>query len=140
MGQFTGERERSSILEPIAQFNLQKHVVLHGPLWGEELDAIFNLANFAIGSLGRHRSGIQVIKTLKNREYAARGIPFIYSESDADFDSKPYVLKASPDESAIDITKILEFLKKEKFDPSCIRNSILDLSWAEQMNKVLQAI
>jgi hypothetical protein len=127
-------------LEPIAQFNLQKNVVLHGPLWGEELDAIFNRADFAIGSLGRHRSGIQVIKTLKNREYAARGIPFIYSESDADFDGQPYVLKASPDESAIDITKILEFLKKEKFDPACIRNSILDLSWAEQMNKVLQAI
>lgn len=140
VGQFSGERERSSILEPIAQFNLQKNVVLHGPLWGEELDAIFNRADFAIGSLGRHRSGIQVIKTLKNREYAARGIPFIYSESDADFDGQPYVLKASPDESAIDITKILEFLKKEKFDPACIRNSILDLSWAEQMNKVLQAI
>jgi len=140
VGQFSGERERSSILEPIAQFNLQQHVVLHGPLWGGELDAIFNLADFAIGSLGRHRSGIQVIKTLKNREYAARGIPFIYSESDADFDGRPYVLKASPDESAIDIAKILEFLKKEKFDPACIRNSILDLSWAEQMNKVLQAI
>ncbi|GAA0884306.1 glycosyltransferase family 4 protein [Sphingobacterium siyangense subsp. cladoniae] len=140
VGQFSGERERSSILEPIAEFNLQQNVVLHGPLWGEELDAMFNLADFAIGSLGRHRSGIQVIKTLKNREYAARGIPFIYSESDADFDGQPYVLKASPDESAIDITKILEFLKKEKFDPACIRNSILDLSWAEQMNKVLQTI
>ncbi|MDR6733709.1 glycosyltransferase family 4 protein [Sphingobacterium sp. 2149] len=140
VGRFSGERERSSILEPITQFNLQQEVVLHGPLWGDELDAMFNLADFAIGSLGRHRSGIQVIKTLKNREYAARGIPFIYSETDADFDGRPYVIKAGPDESAINITKILEFLKKEKFDPACIRNSILDLSWAEQMNKVLQAI
>ncbi|WP_293879698.1 hypothetical protein [Sphingobacterium sp. UBA1498] len=140
IGRFSSELERTSILDPIMDFNLQQHVVLHGPLWGDELDAMFNLADFAIGSLGRHRSGIQVIKTLKNREYAARGIPFIYSESDADFDCQPYVLKASPDESAIDITKILEFLKREKFSPTCIRNSILDLSWGEQMNKVLQEI
>lgn len=38
----------------------------------EELDELFNEADFAIGSLARHRSGIDKIKTLKNREYAAR--------------------------------------------------------------------
>ncbi len=36
-----------------------------------------------IASLGRHRNGITRIKTLKNREYAARGIPFVYSERTA---------------------------------------------------------
>ncbi|MEG2480028.1 MAG: hypothetical protein RSA50_07120, partial [Mucinivorans sp.] len=43
-------------------------------------DDLFEQADIAIGSLARHRSGITTIKTLKNREYAARGIPFIYSE------------------------------------------------------------
>ncbi len=33
------------------------------------------------------------IKTLKNREYAARGIPFIYSEIDDDFENMPYIIK-----------------------------------------------
>ena len=47
---------------------------------GEELNELFNRADFAIGSLGRHRSGIYNIKTLKNREYAARGLAFMYSE------------------------------------------------------------
>lgn len=47
-----------------------------------------------IASLGRHRNGITRIKTLKNREYAARGIPFVYSENDSDFDGMPYVMKA----------------------------------------------
>ena len=68
---------------------------------GKELDELFDLADFAIGSLARHRSHIDKIKTLKNREYAARGIPFIYSETDEDFDRMPYILKAPADESAI---------------------------------------
>ncbi|WP_312339740.1 hypothetical protein [Sphingobacterium sp.] len=140
VGQFSGERERIAITEPIEFYGLQPNVILHGPLWGEDLDAIFDLADFAIGSLGRHRSGIQVIKTLKNREYAARGIPFIYSESDADFDIQPYIVKASPDESPIDIAQILDFLENEKFDPLRIRTSILYLSWAEQMKRLLQEI
>mgnify|MGYP000644641746 CR=1 FL=1 len=42
---------------------------------------MFEQADFAIGSLGRHRSGITHIKTLKNREYAARGLAFTYSET-----------------------------------------------------------
>lgn len=66
---------------------------------------MFNQCDFGIGSLGRHRSGIDKIKTLKNREYAARGIPFIYSETDEDFEQMPYVLKAPADESPIDIKK-----------------------------------
>ena len=58
---------------------------------GKELDELFDLADFAIGSLARHRSHIDKIKTLKNREYAARGIPFIYSETDEDFDRMPSI-------------------------------------------------
>ena len=54
-----------------------------------------------IGSLARHRSGIDKIKTLKNREYAARGIPFVYSETDDDFEHQPYILKAAPDDSPL---------------------------------------
>ena len=47
----------------IDQYGLQKHVVFHGQLFGEELDKVFNQSCFAIGSLARHRSGITVIKT-----------------------------------------------------------------------------
>ena len=104
------------------------------------MDAMFNLADFAIGSLGRHRSGIQVIKTLKNREYAARGIPFIYSETDSDFDDMPYVLKAPADESPIDIYRIIDFYRHITLSPQQIRNSIDNLSWENQMRKVIEAV
>lgn len=139
VGELSGERERKEVLGPIQQYGLQDQVILHGALWGQALDALFDQADFAIGSLGRHRTGIDVIRTLKNREYAARGIPFIYSESDPDFDHRPYIIKAKPDESPIAIQQILDFLQTNPLSPAAIRASVQELSWKGQMNKVLQS-
>ena len=94
-------------------------------------------ADFAIGSLARHRSGIDKIKTLKNREYAARGIPFAYSETDEDFDKMPYILKVPADESPIDIHRLIRFYMELDLSPRKIRDSIKNLSWKEQMMKVI---
>ena len=123
--------------ELITQYGIQNFIVFHGQLFGEELNRVFNQCCFAIGSLARHRSGISVIKTLKNREYATRGLPFIYSEQDSDFDDRPYVLKAAPDESPIDISQILDFIDNHHIDPSSIRQSVENLSWKVQMKRVL---
>ena len=54
---------------PIHTYGLSPYVILHGAKHGKELDVLFEKADFAVGSLARHRSGIQNIKTLKNREY-----------------------------------------------------------------------
>ena len=78
----------------IDKYGIHDKVIFHGTLFGDELTQVFNQCQFAIGSLARHRSGITVVKTLKNREYATRGLPFIYSEQDSDFDQQPYVIKA----------------------------------------------
>ena len=104
------------------------------------MDTIFDFCDFGVGSLGRHRVGIDRIKTLKNREYAARGIPFIYSETDSDFDDKPYVLKVPADDSPIDIYRIINFYRQSPYSPQQIRNSIEDLSWKNQMMKVIKTI
>ena len=88
--------------------------------------------------MGRHRSGIYNIKTLKNREYAARGFSFIYSETDDDFDLMPYILKAPADETPIDISLIINFCHSKIILPQEIRSSIKHLSWREQMKKVCE--
>ena len=106
----------------------------------QNMEEIYEQSDMAIGSLARHRSGITNIKTLKNREYAARGLSFIYSEQDSDFENKAYILKVPADESPININKIIDFHKRLKLNPSEIRNSILSLSWEAQMDKVLKAI
>ncbi len=123
--------------ELMDKYNIRDKVFFHGQLFGEELDHLFNKCCFAIGSLARHRSGITFIKTLKNREYATRGIPFIYSEQDSDFDDQPYVIKAKPDESPIDIPQILDFVDNHHFLPEEIRKTIEHLSWKIQMQKVI---
>ena len=132
-----GEGDYKGIQTRIDEYGLQDYVVFHGQLFGEELDKIFNQSCFAIGSLARHRSGITYIKTLKNREYATRGIPFIYSEIDSDFEDMPYIVKAKPDESPIDIQEILDFLENHHFDSSEIRKTVENLSWKIQMKRVV---
>ena len=124
----------------IEKYHLHDKIIFHGTLFGKELDEVFNQCQFAIGSLGRHRSGITVIKTLKNREYATRGIPFIYSEIDSDFDHQPYVLKAPADETPIDIQKIVDFVRTHHWNPEDIRKTVEHLQWKIQMKKVMDAV
>ena len=124
----------------IEKYQLQDKVIFHGTLFGEALDKVFNQCQFAIGSLGRHRSGITVIKTLKNREYATRGIPFIYSEQDSDFDHQPYVMKAPANETPIDIQQIIDFMEHFTMSPAEIRKTVEHLTWKIQMQKVIDAV
>ena len=124
----------------IEKYNISDKVIFHGQLFGAELTNVFSMCQFAIGSLGRHRSGISVIKTLKNREYATRGLPFIYSEQDSDFDQQPYVLKAPADESPIDIKKIIDFISHVMMSPAEIRKTVEHLTWRIQMQKVIDSI
>lgn len=131
----------STDFEPIIKkYGLQDKIIFHGQLFGDELTKVFNQCQFAIGSLGRHRSGITVIKTLKNREYATRGIPFIYSEQDSDFDNQPYILKAPADESPIDIQQIIDFVAHFSMKPDEIRKTVEHLTWKIQMQKVVDAV
>lgn len=126
--------------ELIAKYGIEDNIIFYGQKFGDELNEIFNKCDFAVGSLARHRSGVYNIKTLKNREYAARGISFIYSETDDDFDNQPYIIKAPADESSINIQRIIDFYDKLKISPKEIRKTIINLSWKEQMKKVIDNI
>jgi len=140
VGEFSGERERDEIVPLIKKNGLENHVFLHGRLFGGDLDTLFDRADVGIGSLARHRSNITRIKTLKNREYAARGIPFIYSEIDDDFEGMPYILKVPADESPININQVIDFYTHQKVPSEYIRNSIKHLSWKDQMEKVINSM
>ena len=131
----------NNVFAPIInQYGLQDKIIFHGQLFGDELTKVFNRCQFAIGSLGRHRSGITVIKTLKNREYATRGIPFIYSEQDSDFDHQPYVLRAPADESPIDVQQIINFMDHFQMLPEEIRKTVEHLTWKIQMQRVIDIV
>ena len=124
----------------IDKYDIGDKIVFHGTMFGRQLDEVFDMCQFAIGSLARHRSGITSIKTLKNREYAMRGLPFIYSEQDSDFDHQPYVLKAPADESPIDVQQIIDFYDHFTMKPADIRKTVEHLTWKIQMQRVLDGV
>ncbi len=140
VGYFFSPIEEEEITQLIKSHHLEPYVILYGKKHGAELDEVFDKCDFGIGSLGRHRVGIDDIKTLKNREYAARGIPFVYSETDSDFDKQPYVLKMPADESAINIETLIEFYNHLSVSPKEIRASIEHLSWKNQMKRVIDVV
>ena len=140
VGYFFSPIEEEEITRIIKDNHLEPYIILHGKKHGAELDEIFDQCDFGIGSLGRHRVGITNIKTLKNREYAARGIAFVYSETDTDFDSRPYVMKVAANESAVSIEDIIQFYHQLTVTPQTIRQSIENLSWKNQMKQVIDAV
>lgn len=122
----------------VEENGLSDYVIFHGPLFGSQLDEVFNLSQIGIGSLARHRSGITHLRSLKNREYAARGIPFVYSEIDDDFEQMAYILKVPADESNLNINDVIDFYKRVSLSSDEIRSSIeKTLSWKVQMQKVI---
>ena len=136
-GNLVDSKHAPGIQTLIDKYDIAEYVVLHGQLFGKQLDEVFDKCQFAVGSLGRHRSGITEIKTLKNREYATRGIPFIYSETDSDFDNKPYVLKAPADETPVDVERMLAFIDSCSMQPADIRHTVEHLTWKIQMENVV---
>lgn len=127
--------------EIVKKYNLSQFVIFHGMKSGKELDLIFNLADIAVGSLGCHRISIKNIKSIKNREYCARGLPFFYSEMDVSFEKKDFIFKVPGNDAPIDIGEIINFVIKNKFDSDAIRKyAIENLTWDKQFEKVLQDV
>ncbi|MEL7601201.1 MAG: glycosyltransferase family 1 protein [Proteiniphilum sp.] len=122
-------------------YKLGSYILFHGFKHGAELDDLFNVSDIAIGCLGVHRKNITYIKSLKNSEYCARGIPFIYSEIDDLFENKSFILKVPADESPVDINHVINFWQSNTFNPEKIRKLAEEnLTWEKQMQKVISQI
>lgn len=135
------ENVSSDYMKSILKYKISDHIHLEGPKYGEELDQYFKMADFAIGSLGGHRKGLFDAKPLKCVEYAARGIPFIYSDVNTDFDNCSFIKRVSQDDTPIDVNDLLAFMEGQKTSPAEIRQFVADnLTWDIQMKKVLDEI
>lgn len=119
---------------------LKNIVIFNGFKTENELDKIYDKTTIALGSLGRHRSNINIIKTLKNREYAAKGLPMIFSEIDLDFENVNFVYKISANEDLIDIKKIIEWYNNLEVTSEEIRKYSEKFSWKIQMGIVIKKI
>ena len=62
--------------------NLDKQVIFHGGMYGEELDKMVDKCDLGCAALGIYRKNFSYISELKTREYTARCLPFILSAED----------------------------------------------------------
>ena len=98
---------------------VRQQVIFVGYQTGIALGDLFEKAHVAVASLGLYRINLEVASVLKSREYAARGIPFVSSGQDIDFEPKPdFVFKIENNSVELDIEKVIrwydEYLKRQK--------------------------
>lgn len=119
---------------------LEDKVIFHGFLGHEQLAEVYKKCHIAIGSLGRHRSGIDSLSSLKNREYIAKGLPIVYSENDRDFDKESFVFKVKADESYVNIDDLLSWYNDFSIPSEYITNIAYNFTWDEQMKLVINEL
>lgn len=137
-----GEGSETPKLKKIVKDNveLQDIVVFHGFKSGEELNEIYNNSDVAIGSLGIHKLKLESVQPLKNREYCAKGLPFVIGFNDPNFKNKEYVYETSYDDELINIEKLIKWYKNLNISPEEIRKDAEKFTWDIQMKKVLDNI
>lgn len=93
-----------------ADLNISDYVSFTGFKTGAELNSLYEVAHIAISSLGLYSIGLEMASTLKSREYAARGIPFVKAGADIDFNPTPeFLYEVENNETSVDIDKLIEW-------------------------------
>jgi len=123
-----------------SELKLENDIVFHGHLTGIQLDELYNICHIGVGSLGIHRKGLSQTSELKAREYCARGLPYIIAVSDPDFPGTfPYIKLFPPDDSPLNIEKIIEFAEIIYTDPHHAEKmrdyAIKNLDWSVKMKQ-----
>jgi len=121
--------------------NLNNRIIFYGLLSGENYNILFNKCHIAIGVLAPHRKGLKETCALKNREYCARGIPFIYAGNDPDFQSNfTYILEFPSNETPIEIENIINFsmkiYKNKKHNIEMRKYALKNIDWLVKMKKL----
>ena len=126
------------------ELNIEEYVKFFGGKYGNELDEIFDCSHIAFGSIANHRKGLLSDEALKNREYCARGIPFVIASDDLDFKSDfKYVFRIPKNETSVNIYDLLDFYNNIQNDNySLIMRDYARkyLSWEIKMNTVVQIL
>ena len=138
--------ERGRLEQLVASAGLEKRVTFHGFKIQNELNEIFDESHLAIGTLGMHRTGLAADSSLKNREYFARGFPFVLATSDADFPAElPFVKYVPSDESPIDIESLVDFYEDvanriPDFPERIRRYAEEHLTWNSRIKHILDVV
>lgn len=121
------------------EFGNKVNVLLYNNKDAESVRQIWNKADLGIGTLGAHRKNVYHLSPLKHREYAARGIPFIYAGIDEPFEDKKYLLRVPSNDEEIDISSVLDHIDKlrqigNNVVGRYLRNVVKSLTWENELS------
>ncbi|EHI99330.1 glycosyl transferase group 1 [Clostridium sp. DL-VIII] len=136
-------KELDNLISLTEKYKLNDYVFFHGEKTGRDLDNIIDYCNIGIGSIANHRKGLRKDSALKNREYCARGIPFVISSRDEAFKNLKYVYKISEDETPVKIEDLIEFyssIKNENYTTEMRNYAERNLTWETVMEPVVESI
>ncbi len=128
-----------------ADKGLTDTVRFHGYQTGQRLDALFHQADVGICSLGLHRNGYQMASSLKLREYAARGLPFLYATADPALPKQePFCLRIAADDSPIPMEEAIAFARQMRLEPEIPAQmrayAQAHMSWQKPLGDVLNRL
>lgn len=109
---------------------------------GPALSSLFDQAHVAISSLGLFRLGLDMASVLKSREYAARGLPFIATGADIDFDPPPnFIFKVKNTGEPINIEAVIEWYsnigKNRQLSAEIRQYAVENLDFSKKISKLL---
>jgi glycosyltransferase involved in cell wall biosynthesis len=97
----------------VKEYHLDESFKFWGRLESDDYRQIVESCHIAIGALGLHRMDLHITASLKNREYCAMGIPFIYSGKDTDFNKdEKFLLSVLANDEPLEMPIILGFAKR----------------------------
>ena len=125
--------------------SLRERVTFHGPLYGDALNQMIAQCDVGVGSLGMYRYGLKSATTLKLREFMARGLPFLSAVDDPTLPDNPeWMLRASNDDTPIDMAQIVAFARRAKASPELPARmrayALAHMSWEGTLRRVLERL
>lgn len=127
------------------EYHLECFVEFCGRKDGKDLDCQYDLADIAVSSLGRYKSGVQDFSPIKGAEYCARGIPFICGYHDIRFHGKEdFILNVPNSPEPIDMGRVIAFYEKissrDGYEIQMRDYAARYLSWDIVMQPIIDAL
>lgn len=141
-GKVTKEIEKLRCLA--TKLGVANDVIFYKPLYGKELDNIFNICHVAAGSLGIHRIGLLNVSALKLYEYCARGIPFFMSYNDDSLKAiSDFYHLIDADDTPVDINELCLFIERvSNINKDCSlgmrKYAEENIDWKNRMRKIFE--
>ena len=133
--------EFNRYLNLVNNYHLNDKVILHGKVYGDNLNILFNEMDIGVSCLGMHRIGLVSGSPLKSAEYALRGIPFLLAYNDPFFSDQSFCLSIPPNETPVEINDIIHWFSTNEFKHQDIRElTMKNVSWEQQFNSIITSL